>query len=201
MKHLILYFAFFVSSLGLSAQQGYNVGDVAEDFRLPNIDGKLYSLADIPNAQGFIVIFTCNHCPYSIAYEDRIIALHRKYQAKGWPVVAINPNDSVVQPADSWSAMKVRAREKSFPFLYLLDERQEVFPRFGATRTPHVYVLQKQENGSLKVAYIGAIDDNHKDAGAVNEAFLSNALDALMAGKTPEPSFTRAIGCSIKVKQ
>jgi peroxiredoxin len=200
MKNLILTFAMFFVSLALFAQEGYKVGDKAADFSLKNIDGKYYSLADINKAKGYIVIFTCNHCPYSIAYEDRIIDLHKKYERKGYPVVAINPNDSIVQPADSWSAMKVRAAEKKFPFLYLLDEKQEVYPVYGATRTPHVYLLNKEQDGTLSVAYIGAIDDNHKDPSAVNEPFLANALEALLDGRMPEPSYTRAIGCSIKTK-
>lgn len=200
MKNLILVFGLLLMSWGLIAQEGYKVGDKAADFRLKNVDGKYYSLADIDKAKGYIVIFTCNHCPYSIAYEDRIIDLHKKYERKGYPVVAINPNDSVVQPADSWSAMKVRAQEKKFPFLYLLDEKQEIYPQYGATRTPHVYLLNKEKDGTLRVAYIGAIDDNHKDADAVADPFLAKALEALMDGRMPDPSFTRAIGCSIKTK-
>jgi len=200
MMRTVLLTILLAATASLYSQSGYKVGDVAADFRLKNVDGKYYSLADIGNAKGYIVIFTCNHCPYSIAYEDRIIALHEEYAPKGFPVVAINPNDSTVQPQDSWSAMKVRSAEKSFPFLYLLDEKQEVFPVYGATRTPHVYLLQREGNIN-KVAYIGAIDDNHKDASAVTEHFLSDALNAIMDGRAPAPDYTRAIGCTIKVAQ
>lgn len=197
----ILIIASLITANFLYAQEGYQVGDFAADFHLKNIDGKYYALADIQEAKGYIVIFTCNHCPYAIAYEDRIIELHNKYSKMGYPVVAINPNDSLIAPADSWSNMKVRANEKKFPFLYLLDASQEVFPMYGATRTPHVYVLNKNEEGKLKVAYIGTIDDNYKDASAVQKTYLSNALDSIIAGKEADPSYTRAIGCSIKMKQ
>lgn len=188
-----------MSQLAMS-QVGYNVGDKAKDFRLKNIDGKFYSLKDLPDHKGVIVIFSCNHCPFVVAYEDRMIELHNKYAPLGYPVVAINPNDSTIAPQDSWSAMKVRAAEKGFPFLYLIDEKQDVFPRFGATRTPHVYLLNKDKKGAYTVAYIGAIDDNYKDAAAVEEKYLEHAIKALMEGKKPDPSITKAIGCTIKVK-
>lgn len=195
---------FLILSLSLSAmliaQDGYEVGDYATDFKLKNIDGKHYSLADMDDAQGYIVIFTCNHCPYAIAYEDRIIDIHNKYAEKGFPVVAINPNDSTIAPGDSWSKMKVRAEEKGFPFVYLLDEKQDIFPQYGATRTPHVYVLDKEDD-KLRVAYIGTIDDNYKDASAVEKTYLEDAIDALIAGNEPPVTYTRAIGCTIKVKK
>lgn len=189
----------FIITFAANAGEGYKVGDKAKDFKLLNVDGKYYSLSDIPDAKGYIVIFTCNHCPFSIAYEDRIIELHRKYAQLGYPVIAINPNDSMVVPEDSYSHMITRAAEKQFPFLYLLDAEQKVFPQFGATRTPHVYVLQKEKK-STQVAYIGAIDDNSKDPSAVQVRYLENAMDAIISGKTPDPATTKAIGCSIKVK-
>jgi peroxiredoxin len=189
-----------LASVVVMAQDGYKVGDVAADFKLKNIDGEYYSLADIDGAKGYIVIFTCNHCPYSIAYEDRIIDLHNTYAPMGYPVVAVNPNDSIVQPGDSWSKMKVRAEEKKFPFLYLLDEKQEVFPVYGATRTPHVFLLKKESDASLRVAYIGAIDDNYKDAAAVEKPYLADAIMAVDQGKAVPVDYTRAIGCTIKVQ-
>ncbi len=188
---------FFLASVGFS--QGYSVGDKASDFRLKNVDGSYVSLSDFPDAKGFIIVFSCNHCPYVVAYEDRMIALHNKYAPKGFPLIAINPNDSIAQPQDSFSAMKVRAKEKGFPFPYLHDADQSVYPKYGATRTPHVYLLERA-GSDLKVAYIGAIDDNHRDASQVNDDFLSDAVDALLAGKRPDPTFTRAIGCTIKTR-
>lgn len=179
--------------------QGYKAGDVATDFRLKNVDGKMVSLSDFPKAKGFIVVFTCNHCPYSIAYEDRKIALHNKYASLGYPLIAINPNDSTVQPKDSYSKMIERAAEKNFPFPYLLDADQSLYPVYGATRTPHIFILNK-EKGNLVVRYVGAIDNNHEDADKVTEKYVENAVDALLKGKRPKKDFTKAIGCTIKVK-
>jgi len=199
MKKLVILFSFMLST-GILLAQGYQVGDEAQDFKLKNTEGKLVSLADYNKAKGFVVIFTCNHCPYSIAYEDRIIALHAKYEALGYPVVAINPNDPEVQPEDSYDLMKVKAKEKGFKFNYLFDEGQKIYPAFGATRTPHVYVVQK-ENKKLVVKYIGTIDDSSRDASAVTKTYLADALDALIAGKKVELDNTKAVGCSIKVKK
>src|SRR5690606_34894199 len=112
---------------------GYKIGDMATDFKLKNIDGKLVSLADYKDAKGYIVIFTCNHCPYAKAYEDRIVALDKKYKKLGFPVIAINPNNPGKQPEDSFENMKVRAKEKGFSFPYLIDEGQKIYPQYGAT--------------------------------------------------------------------
>ncbi|MBA5629969.1 thioredoxin family protein [Moheibacter lacus] len=179
---------------------GYAVGDEATDFKLKNIDDKMVSLADFKDAKGFIVIFTCNHCPYAIAYEDRIIALNKKYKALGYPVIAINPNDPTVQPEDGFAEMKIRAKEKGFSFPYLLDEGQKIYPQYGATKTPHVYLLNK-ENGKNIVKYIGTIDNNYQDANDADEHFVKDAVDALLAGKPIVKETTVAIGCTIKVKK
>jgi peroxiredoxin len=176
---------------------GYQIGDMATDFSLPGIDGKNVSLKDFPDAKGFLVIFTCNSCPYAVAYEDRIIALDKKYKEMGYPVIAINPNNPDIKPADNFEAMKVRASEKGFTFPYLLDEGQKVYPQYGASRTPHVYLLQKTNQGN-RVEYIGAIDDNYQDASQVEEKFVELAVDALLAGQEVKIKTTRAIGCSIK---
>ncbi|MEM1320639.1 MAG: thioredoxin family protein [Bacteroidota bacterium] len=176
--------------------EGYEVGDKATDFSLKNVDGKMISLADHKEAKGFIVTFTCNHCPYAVLYEDRLIDLHNKFAAQGYPVVAINPNDPAVQPQDGFEEMKARAQEKAFPFVYLFDEGQQVYPQYGATRTPHVYLLDKD----LTVQYIGAIDDNARDASAVKVKYVEDAIAALESGKKPDPNFTKAIGCTIKAK-
>lgn len=199
MKKTILFLSLLFSSVILSAQ-GYKVGDQAMNFKLKNIDGKMVSLSDYSNEKGVIVIFTCNHCPYSVAYEDRIIELDKKFKSKGYPVVAINPNDPTEYPEDSYENMKVRAKEKGFTFPYLFDEKQEVFPVYGAMKTPHVYLL-KNNKGTFKVAYIGAIDNSAKDAASVTETYLANAVNALLADKTPNPSETKAVGCSIKVRK
>ncbi|MGZ0014931.1 thioredoxin family protein [Yeosuana sp. AK3] len=177
---------------------GYQVGDVVSDFELKNIDGKMVSLSDYKDAKGFIITFTCNTCPFSIAYEDRIMALNEKYASKGYPVIAINPNNPKVQPGDSYKSMQQRAQEKGFTFPYLVDEGQQVYPKFGATKTPHMFVLQNTKQGSV-VKYIGAIDDNYKDAKAVNTKYVENAVNALLSGHPVELQETKAIGCTIKV--
>lgn len=194
---VVVVSAFSVNS---KASPGYEVGDVATDFKLENIDGKKVSLADYTEAKGFIVIFTCNTCPYAVQYEDRIIALDKKYASKGYPVIAIQPNDPNVQPGDSMEAMKARAASKGFTFPYLMDEDQKIYPQYGANKTPHVYILEKTNKGNI-VKYIGAIDDNYKDASAVNVKYAENAVDALLAGNEVPETTTRAIGCSIKVKK
>ncbi|RXP58644.1 thioredoxin family protein [Lutibacter sp. HS1-25] len=176
---------------------GYKIGDIATDFKLKNVDNKMVSLSDYKSAKGFIVIFTCNHCPFSIAYQDRIIALDKKYKAKGYPVIAINPNNPAISKGDDFEAMQQRAKEKGFTFPYLFDEGQQIYPQYGATRTPEVYLLNK-ENGKLIVAYMGAIDNNSQDEAAVTEKYVENAVDALLAGKKPTINTTKAIGCSIK---
>lgn len=199
MKKLLIFLSsvFFITT---SFAQGYEVGDVAEDFRLLNVDGNYVSMADYPDAKGFVVIFSCNHCPYVVAYEDRMIELHNEFAPKGFPVIAINANDSVVQPQDSYTNMRKRAKEKNFPFPYLLDADQTVYPMYGATRTPHVYLLRK-DGANLKVAYIGTIDDNYQDASKVEERYLANAITSVANGKSPDPETTRAIGCTIKKKR
>lgn len=198
MRKFVYLLSMVLISTTLMAQ-GYSVGDKATDFRLLNVDGNYVSMADFPEAKGFVVIFSCNHCPYVVAYEDRMIELHNKYAPKGFPVIAINPNDTIAQPADSYTKMIERAREKNFPFPYLFDDGQKIYPQYGATRTPHVFLLERV-GSDLKVAYIGAIDDNYRDAAQVTEPFLANAIDALLNGQRPDPYFTRAIGCTIKTR-
>ena len=205
MKKINLVFSVLVLALAVqtsvfaqgAAGKGYKPGDVATDFKLKNVDGKFVSLADYSKAKGFIVVFTCNHCPYAVAYEDRIITLDKKYASKGYPVIAINPNDPAAQPKDSYQAMQVRAKEKAFSFPYLFDDGQKIYPQYGATKTPHVFVLNK-EKGKNVVRYIGAIDNNYADAADVSERYVEAAVDALLAGKEVKQTTTAAIGCSIK---
>lgn len=181
-----------------SVKVGYAIGDIATDFKLKNIDDNMVSLADYTDVKGFIVIFTCNHCPYSIAYEDRIIELDKIYKEKGYPVIAINPNNPESYPSDDFANMKIRAKEKGFTFPYLLDEEQKIYPQYGATKTPHVYVLEKTDKGN-EVKYIGAIDNNYGDAAKADKHYVQNALNALLEGKPVSVTETKAIGCSIKV--
>lgn len=176
---------------------GYKVGDKATDFKLKSVDNKMYSMADYKDAKGFIVVFTCNHCPFAVKYEDRIIDLAKKYKSKGYVLLAINPNDPAAQPEDSFELMQKRAKEKKFTFPYLFDEGQKIYPQYGATKTPHVFLLDK----NLVVKYIGAIDDNVEDASQVREKYLENAIAAMEKGLEPTPNTTKAIGCTIKVKK
>jgi len=190
----------FISAFALNnmTQKGYGIGDLADDFSLKNIDNSMVSLADYKDAKGFIVTFTCNTCPFAVLYEDRIQALNEKYGSQGYPVIAIMPNNTDVKPGDNMQAMKQRAQEKGFTFPYLIDKGQKVYPKFGATKTPHIYVLEKTKKGNV-VKYIGAIDDNHEDASAVKIKFVENAVDALLKGEEVMQKETKAIGCSIKV--
>lgn len=199
MAGCIIMTAAVASIAFIPSGSGYQVGDSVTDFNLKNIDGKNVSLAGLKNNKGAIVIFTCNHCPFSVAYEDRIIALNKKYESKGFPVVAINPNDPVKVPEDSYSNMKERAKEKNFTFPYLHDATQEIARSFGAARTPHVFVLTR-DGSAYKVAYIGAIDNNTDDPQAATQKYVESAVDELLAGKPVTTSFTKAIGCTIKWK-
>ncbi|MFN8282863.1 MAG: thioredoxin family protein [Chitinophagales bacterium] len=198
-----LFFA-MIALVGIAfnsiASDGYTVGAKAADFKLKNIDGKMVSLADYTSAKGFIITFTCNHCPYAKAYEDRIIALNSKYASLGYPVIAINPNDATQYPDDSYANMQLRTKEKGFSFPYLYDETQEIAKKYGALKTPHVFVVQKVA-GKLVVQYIGAIDDNWEDAAAVKEKYVESAVDALLAGKPITVTSTKAIGCGVKWKK
>ena len=179
---------------------GYKIGDTATDFSLKNVDGNMVSLKSFKNAKGFIVIFTCNTCPFSKLYEQRIIDLNTKYAPLGFPVVAINPNDPVRQPGDSFDKMKQLAKEKNYSFPYLVDETQKITSTYGATRTPHVFVLDKKGD-ILKVAYIGAIDDNHRNSDDANNRYVEQAVDQLIIGGKIKTTETKALGCTIKWKE
>ncbi|MBK1440292.1 thioredoxin family protein [Parapedobacter sp. ISTM3] len=179
--------------------EGYQIGDVVEDFSLKNVDGNKVSLADYSDAKGFILIFTCNTCPVAKGYEDRIIALDKKYKAQGYPVIAINPNDAGVEPRESFEQMQQRAKEKGFTFPYLLDPDHVVTKRFAATHTPHTFLLQKTSQGNV-LQYIGAIDDDSR-GGNPQTKFVEDAIAALNGGSTPNPNMTKAIGCTIKWKK
>ncbi|HEY0771653.1 MAG TPA: redoxin domain-containing protein, partial [Sphingobacteriaceae bacterium] len=140
-----------------AGELNYGVGDTVADFKLKNVDGKMVSLADYKTSKGVIVIFDCNTCPYSRAYNERIIQLNKKYSSVGFPVITINANDPEQSDGDSFEEMVDLAKRKKYDFPYLVDDTQVVAKSFGATNTPHVFVL-KNDNNTFKVAYIGAID-------------------------------------------
>jgi peroxiredoxin len=199
MKKLMLFCLAAVLFAFSPAKNGYDVGDKVADFKLKNVDGKMVSLADYKEAKGFIVIFDCNTCPVSKAYNDRIIGLNEKYASKGYPVVAINPNSPDVSSGDSYDEMVKYAKKKGYKFAYLYDESQEVINRFGPTNTPHVYVLNRA-GSEIKVAYIGAIDDNTRDASAASKRYVEDAVNSLLDGKAVATPKTKAVGCGVKLK-
>lgn len=179
---------------------GYQIGDAVTNFRLKNIDGKMISLSDYASKKGVIVVFTCNHCPFSRAYEERIIGLHQKYAGMGYPVVAINPSDPIAYEDDTFEQMQERAQTKGYTYPYLVDDAQIVAKEFGATRTPHVFVL-KNTGGKFVVQYIGTVDDNPQDPTSVTKRYVDDAVTNLLAGKPVVTTTTKAIGCAIKWKE
>ncbi len=202
---LLIFSLVLMATLGLvgfssgnsTNSEGLNIGDMAADINLKNVNGEMVSYEDYPNANGFIVIFTCNTCPYAVASEDRIIALDAEFKPKGYPVIAINPNNPALQPDDTFELMQKKAKQKGFTFPYLYDSSNTVYAKYGAKKTPHVYLLQKTSEGNM-VKYIGAIDDNVRNADLVKERFLANAVYELLEGKEVSVKETKAIGCSVK---
>lgn len=191
-----------VAALALAlapAPKGYEVGDRVDDFTLKNVDGQMVSLADYSDQKGVILIFDCNTCPYSKAYNDRIIALHQNYHPKGFPVVTVNANDARMSPGDSFEHMVERAKSRNYTFPYLIDESQQVARAFGATNTPHVFLLSKSGNDFV-VAYIGAIDNNPRKADAADKLYVEEAINALLSGQPVPTKKTRAVGCGIKYR-
>ena len=185
----------------VSAQstKGYNLGDAIGDFRLKSVDGRTVSLADYRNQKGIILAFTSNHCPFAKAYENRLIALDRKFAAQGYPVLAIMPNDPSAYEEDSFDNMKVRAQSKAYPFAYVIDETQTTARAFGATRTPEFYVL-KEAAGQFILEYTGSIDDNPQDEASTQRRYVDEAVTSLLAGRPVKSPITKPIGCAINWK-
>ena len=188
MLSLAVALAAFVSSVS-----AVEVGEKAPDFKAQGVDGKEYSLDGAKDAKAVVVCFTCNRCPVAVDYEDRFIEFTKKYADKGVKFIAINVNDN---DAETLQAMKDRVEEKGFNFPYTRDESGESAKKYGARVTPHIYLLDKDR----KVAYIGAFDDN-PDASKAEKTYLTNAVDALLAGKEIETKETRAVGCGIQIKK
>ncbi|MEO1256095.1 MAG: thioredoxin family protein [Bacteroidota bacterium] len=171
-----------------------NIGDITPDFALPGTDGETHSLADCKaadgsDAKGYILTFTCNTCPVAKKYEQRIMDLHERFAPQGYPVVAIQPNDPEVKPGDGMDAMIERAKEKNYSFAYLLDEGQKIYPQYGATRTPEIFLL----DANRKLHYHGAIDDN-TEAEEATENYVDKAIAALEAGAAIDPQNVKAVG-------
>ncbi len=201
MKKFILLFAgvFAISGLARTAPP-YKAGDQITDFSLKNVNGEMVSLLQFSDAKGFIVVFTCNTCPVVKKYDQRINDLNKEFSSKGYPVIAINSNDQTVSPNDSFSDMQKTAKNKGYTFPYLYDESQEIAKSFGATNTPHVYLLSKKE-GKLMVEYIGAIDNNADDPAKADKRYVAEAVNALLKNGQVAVTNTKAVGCGIKWKK
>ncbi|MEM9261931.1 MAG: thioredoxin family protein, partial [Bacteroidota bacterium] len=189
-----------VENTATKATSMLNIGDLVPDFALAGTDGNTYSLADIKaadgsDAKGYVVTFTCNTCPVAKAYEQRLIDLHERTAALGYPVVAIQPNDPEVKPGDGMDAMIERAKDKEYPFAYLLDEGQEIYPQYGATRTPEFFLV----SADRKLHYHGAMDDSQNEEEAT-VSYVDQAIAALEAGEAIDPENVKAVGCTIKTK-
>ncbi len=198
-KYTTICFAFFCFSLNAQVTT-ITPGNIAPDFKLVNVDGREVSFGDYPSAKGFIVIFTCNTCPYSRAYEQRIIDLNNKFNVLGFPVIAINPNDPVSSPGDSFEAMKQHAKSVKFNFPYLYDESQAITTAYGARNTPHVFVINKTEQGNI-IGYTGAIDNDTQNANPAKINYVEDAVNALLNNNKPTVTVTKAIGCRISWKK
>ncbi len=173
-----------------------NLGTQAPDFTLKGTDGQQHSLNELKGDNGVAVIFSCNHCPFVKAYEDRMIALAQEFEPKGIPFVLINANDPENYPDDNFEAMQQRVQEQSYPFPYLQDPTQEIATAYGAERTPEVFLF----DGGLTLQYHGTIDDNYEDPDAVEQTYLRDALEAIVQGGTPPVPTTDPVGCTIKWK-
>lgn len=175
-------------------------GKTAPDIKLMNVNDKLVSFADYPSAKGFIIVFTCNTCPYSKRYEQSIIELSNKYTPLGFPVIAVNPNDPVTSPGDSFNEMKKHAASNKFTFPYLYDKDQVITTAYGAKNTPHVFVVSKTPQGNI-VEYTGAIDNDAQDIDVAKTKYVEDAVMALLNNIKPVVTVTKAIGCRISWKK
>ncbi|MDW7692856.1 thioredoxin family protein [Flammeovirgaceae bacterium SG7u.111] len=188
------------SMIGPPAVTNYEVGSHVKDFSLKNVSGKMISLSALKSSKGFIVVFLCNTCPIVKLNEHRLIELHYTYAPQGYPIIAINSNDGEKSSGDTFEKMQQHAEDMNFPFVYLHDADQAVAKQFGATRTPHVFLINKEE-GKMKVVYIGAIDDSPQNGSEATKSYVANAIDRLIVGKKVRKSTTKAVGCSIKWKE
>lgn len=169
-------------------------GDSAPDFQLPAVDGKNYSLASFADAAILVICFGCNHCPYVIGCEDRMIAFHHDYSGRGVVFLEINSNETEIHPTDDFAHMVERARDKNFPFPYLRDETQAVALAYGALRTPHFYVFDRER----KLRYTGRMDDNPRNPGQETTHELRDAVEALLQQQEPPVTLTNPLGCNVK---
>ncbi|MGO9527664.1 MAG: thioredoxin family protein [Verrucomicrobiia bacterium] len=187
-----------VASLAVAGSAfGLNIGDKAPStsVKMKNVDGSEVSIADVVGKQGTLVVFSCNHCPFVKAWQDRIASVGNAAKTKGIGVIVINPNDPTEYPEDSYAEMQKRSKDLGFTFPYVVDATSDVARAFGATRTPEAFLFDKDG----KLVYHGAIDDS-KEADQVTKHFLQDAIDAALAGKAVPVAETKFVGCSIKFR-
>jgi peroxiredoxin len=199
-KSLIIVVSALMQATIMLAGTPYRAGDVVSDISLKNVNGKMVSFSQFPQAKGFIVVFCCNTCPVVKKYQQRIIELNDKFAGKGYPVIAINSNDKEVSPGDSYDAMKQFASDKGLKYQYLYDESQEIAKQWGATNTPHAYVIKKKGDAFI-LEYVGAIDNNADDPAKADKKYVEDAVIALLGNENVAVTMTRAIGCGIKWKK
>lgn len=170
--------------------------ETISNFSLKNTDGKIVSLKDYPDAKGFIIVFTCNHCPFAKLYPERFNQLNAAFGTKGVPLIAISSTDTTQYEEDRFSVMAERAKKGNYNFPYLYDNEQLVARAFGAEKTPHAFVIWKEGDG-WRVKYSGAIDDNGASPDKVKLKYVQQAVEALLEGKEPLVRETKSIGCQI----
>ncbi|MDR7370365.1 thioredoxin family protein [Flavobacterium aquidurense] len=200
MKKIILLVMLAFSAFLSQAQNAtLKAGDTAPDFKLKNVDGKEVSFNSFPKAKGYIVVFTCNTCPYAVGYEQRIIDLDNKFRPQGYPVIAINPNDPEASKADTFEKMQELAKDKKYPFPYLFDAGQKVTDQYGAKRTPHLFIVSKTDKGNV-VEYVGAIDNDPEGNNGQKTKYAEDVIASLKSNQKPTITQTKEIGCTVKRK-
>lgn len=199
MKKCITVLLIFTALFSQAQNNTLQAGQTAPDFKLKNVDNKEVSFSNYPDAKGFIVVFTCNTCPYAIGYEQRIIDLDKKFRPQGYPVIAINPNDPEASKADTFDKMQALAKEKKYTFPYLFDQGQLVTDQYGAKRTPHLFIVSKTEKGTI-VEYTGAIDNDPEGNNKERIKYVEDVIASLKNNQKPTLTVTKEIGCTIKRK-
>lgn len=201
MQKFITTFTILVFSILFAQAQTATLkaGQTAPEFKLKNVDGKEVSFASYPKAKGFIVVFTCNTCPYAVAYEKRIIELDKKFKPQGYPVIAINPNDPEASKADAYDKMQQLAKDKKYPFPYLFDQGQVVTDQYGAKHTPHLFIVSKTTKGNI-VEYVGAIDNDPEGTKTEKTKYAEDVIASLKSNQKPVITETKEIGCTVKRK-
>ncbi|WEK21613.1 MAG: thioredoxin family protein [Candidatus Pedobacter colombiensis] len=196
MKNYIIILLTFLSFSATAQIKTLTAGTTAPDIKLKNVDGKIVGFDDFPKAKGFVVVFTCNTCPYAQAYEQRIIALNAKSTPFGYPVIAVNPNDPELSKGNSFEKMKERAASKKYTFPYLFDPGQKITNLYGAAKTPHFFLVKKTDKG-LVIEYTGALDDDPQEVNTTRTHYIEDAINELNAGKALTVISTKAIGCTV----